>query len=101
MIQARNRQFARQGCLNAALAGNEFKRHVQLSETCGLFLENAMTKLKLSTRAFYRIVRVARTIADLEGAPDIATEHLAEALQYRQFDRLQTRLQEMIGLAAG
>ncbi len=101
VIQARNRQFARQGCLNAALAGNEFKRHVQLSETCGLFLENAMTKLKLSTRAFYRIVRVARTIADLEGAPDIATEHLAEALQYRQFDRLQTRLQEMIGLAAG
>lgn len=43
----------------------------------------AMQQLQLSARAFHRILKLARTIADLEGTPDIATQHLAEAIQYR------------------
>jgi len=47
----------------------------------------AMTELNLSARAYDRILKVARTIADLDGKSDISTEHVSEAIQYRTFDR--------------
>jgi magnesium chelatase family protein len=50
-------------------------------------LQTAMKKLGLSARAYERILKVARTIADLEGASQIATTHLSEAIQYRNLDR--------------
>ena len=58
-----------------------------LSDECGKFLEKVMQTLKLSARAYSRIIKVSRTIADLAGEPDITTNHLAEAVQYRSLDR--------------
>jgi magnesium chelatase family protein len=58
-----------------------------LNQASNGLLKNAMNKLKLSARAYDRILKVARTISDLAGSPDIKTEHLAEAIQYRSLDR--------------
>ena len=59
----------------------------ELSESSKTLLKNAMEKFQLSARAYDRILRVARTIADLESSTDIQGNHLAEAIQYRSLDR--------------
>ena len=65
----------------------------QISEYCKLsdsgknLIKEAMDKLGLSARAYDRILKVARTIADLEGVDDIVNQHLGEAIQYRSLDR--------------
>jgi magnesium chelatase family protein len=58
-----------------------------MSPDCERLLERAMTQQGLSARAHDRILKVARTVADLEGAPQIETKHIAEAIQYRTLDR--------------
>lgn len=85
VLAARARQLARgaRARVNAQLAGTELKKHAPLNLAGRRLLERSAEKLHLSARGFHRIVRVARTIADLAGAEAIATEHLMEALQYR------------------
>jgi magnesium chelatase family protein len=83
VAQARKIQQARGQKPNAALAGKEVERYCILSERDHKSLETAMEKFNLSARAYHRILRVARTIADLTGEANIQTAHLNEALSYR------------------
>jgi magnesium chelatase family protein len=72
---------------NAAMGVREIRTYCQLDATGEQMLERAMTHFGLSARAHDRIRKVARTIADLEGADTITATHLAEAIQYRTLDR--------------
>ena len=65
----------------------QLKQHCELSDGCLLLMKQAMEELGLSARAYDKVRRVARTIADLEGAAVIQEQHLAEAIQYRLLDR--------------
>jgi magnesium chelatase family protein len=72
---------------NAHMSGRRIRRHCPLDGNGTRLLEQAVTRLGLSARAYDRVLKVARTIADLEGAAAIAPVHLAEAIQYRALDR--------------
>lgn len=72
---------------NAMMPSELVRKVCELSEAGKTLLKTAMNKLQLSARAYDRILRVARTIADLAGSPEIKIEHLAEAIQYRSLDR--------------
>lgn len=72
---------------NAQMGSYELQTYCQLDESSRTILKNAMNKLGLSARAYDRIIKVARTIADLDGAEAIQTQHIAEAIQYRSLDR--------------
>jgi magnesium chelatase family protein len=72
---------------NAQMTPKLIRKYGQLDAACEQLLENAMTRMGLSARAHDRILKVSRTIADLEGASEIATKHVAEAIQYRSLDR--------------
>lgn len=72
---------------NAQMSSRMVREVCQLNQAGALLLKNAMEKLQLSARAYDRILKVARTCADLSGSDDIKIEHLAEAIQYRSLDR--------------
>ncbi len=78
------RQQQRQGKANNLLSTTEIDLHCQPDEQAGQLLRNAMTKLNWSARAYHRVLKVARTIADLAGSVHITTSHVAEAIQYRR-----------------
>jgi len=65
----------------------EIKRHCAVKEDAEKLLETAINKLGLSARAYSRVLKVGRTIADLAGAEHIEASHIAEAIQYRSLDR--------------
>jgi magnesium chelatase family protein len=72
---------------NAQMSSRQIRTHCELSADCERLLERAMTQLGLTARAHDRILKVARTIADLEGGGPIQSKHIAEAIQYRTLDR--------------
>ena len=80
-------QRARQRRSNARLAVAEIAQHCRPDTLAERLLATAMARLSLSARSYHRILKVARTIADLAGAPSIGEPHVAEALQLRRFDR--------------
>ncbi len=84
---ARRRQRERSGCLNHELEGAELESVCRLDEGAESLLERSMETLRLSPRAYHRILRVARTIADLGEADKIDAVHVGEAVGYRQLDR--------------
>ncbi|MCB0765539.1 MAG: magnesium chelatase, partial [Flavobacteriales bacterium] len=72
---------------NAQMGSKELREICRIDPTGKALLEKAMDRLGLSARAYDRILKVGRTIADMSASPDIRTEHLAEAIQYRSLDR--------------
>jgi magnesium chelatase family protein len=91
VARAREAQRQRLGAdshrLNSRMTSRQLRKHCPLDEAGKTLLKQAMENLGLSARAHDRILRVARTIADLEGSPDIRPTHLSEAVSYRTLDR--------------
>ena len=76
---------------NAGMNSRQIRRFCGVDAESDDLLERAMDKLGLSARAHSRILKIARTIADLEESPDIHSQHVAEAIQYRSLDRRMLR----------
>jgi magnesium chelatase family protein len=72
---------------NAQMGTREIKRYCSVNDDAEKLLETAINKLGLSARAYSRVLKVGRTIADLAGAESIHASHIAEAIQYRSLDR--------------
>ena len=88
-MRARATQAARQdeGVLNGRLRGKDLDRLAPMSESARSLLGQAIAERGLSARAYDKVRRVARTVADLEGAEGLDVQHIAEAVQYRLLDR--------------
>lgn len=88
VFAARQVQMARSGKINAQLANSEVLQWCQISPSDARWLESVLNQLGLSVRAWQRILKVARTVADLAGEEVIGRHHLQEAVSYRSIDRL-------------
>jgi magnesium chelatase family protein len=84
VARAHARQLARQGKANQRLSTREIDRHCELDDDAEQLLRNAMRHLHWSARAYHRVLKVARTIADLAACAQLRSEHVAEAIQYRR-----------------
>ncbi|MEQ1440149.1 YifB family Mg chelatase-like AAA ATPase [Fontimonas sp. SYSU GA230001] len=87
VVQARALQHQRQHTTNAALHGRALETHARPAAEAENLLQSALARHLLTARSYHRCLRVARTLADLEGAQDIGAAHAAEALRYRELDR--------------
>jgi magnesium chelatase family protein len=72
---------------NAHMGARDLRRHCRLHESVESVLRHAVGRLNLSARAYHRVLKIARTIADLAGANELTTAHVSEAIQYRSLDR--------------
>jgi magnesium chelatase family protein len=86
VINARRAQLERQGVMNALLGPREIDRHCETDREGDQLLRHALARMLLSARAYHRVLRVARSIADLAGKSRIGAEHIAESIQYRRLD---------------
>jgi len=84
---AREIQLQRQGKINGELKGAELDEYCRLGNMEAALLRTSVEKLGLSARSYHRVLRVARTLADLSGRQDIGSAQIAEALAYRNLDR--------------
>jgi magnesium chelatase family protein len=84
---ARAIQYERQGCTNAQLEGADLDRHARPDAAGGTLLQTALARHLLTARSYHRCLRVARTLADLDGSARPGAAHVAEALRYRELDR--------------
>lgn len=84
--KARELQTSRQGFLNAKIPNTKIYEYIKIDESTKQLLRQASEKLKLSARSIHRILKLSRTIADLDESNEIKTDHLLEALQYRKQD---------------
>ncbi len=87
VTESHQRQLERQGKTNSRLGVKEIDQHCALDTSSETLLKNAISRLNLSARAYHRILKVARTIADLSGIEKINNQHIAEAIQYRRLDK--------------
>ncbi|MDH5484453.1 MAG: YifB family Mg chelatase-like AAA ATPase [Gammaproteobacteria bacterium] len=88
VVMAHQIQLHRCGLSNADLSSKQVERYCKLGKAESQLLEQVLEKLKLSARAYHRILKLARTIADLDDSTDINQQHLTEAISYRSLDRL-------------
>lgn len=84
---ARTRMLDRQNIENARMSVQEVEKHCTPTAEGTILLRRAVSKLGLSARGYHRILKVARTVADIAGTPEVTSEHVAEAIQYRKLDR--------------
>lgn len=89
VTQARARQLQRQHCLNSRLTNHQIDNFCQLDETSEKILMTAIDKLKLTARSYHKLLKLARTIADMADEKNIQQMHLLEAISYRQQDKRQ------------
>ena len=83
------RRYETGSMCNARMGTSELRKYCALSEESDALMKAAFEAMGLSARSYDRILRVARTIADMEGADNIGPEHIAEAIQYRTYDFMQ------------
>jgi magnesium chelatase family protein len=87
---ARNKQLKRyknqNQFTNAEVSSQTIRQQIQLNQTTKQMLSRAIERFKLSARAYFRVLKVAQTIADLENADQVSNSHITEALQYRQLN---------------
>jgi magnesium chelatase family protein len=86
MVQSRRFAKSKTYC-NAQMGSRQIRQHCQVDSESSKILENAIDKLGLSARAYKRVLKIARTIADLAKSENITSEHITEAIQYRDLDR--------------